>query len=265
MSSRIEQKRQLREERERRAAEDTHRTRTRRRLGVLAGLVATAAVVVVALVLVGGATKDTPSTAGSGGALAGVADTRELLRGIPQRGTTLGRANAPVTLVQYVDLQCPYCAEFDTHALPTVIRDYVRTGKVRIQQRTLSILGADSETAARHAVAASERNRLFQFSEVFYRNQGEEKTGYVTPTYLAKIARAADLDAPSIARQAETGAARRATARDQQAAQASGLDSTPSFALGRTGGTLSNLQVSQLSPAEFTGPIDRLLGSAAKG
>ena len=260
MSSRIEQKRQLREERERREAEDTQKTRTRRRLGVLAAIVATAAVVVVALVLLGGGTKDTPSTAGDGGALAGVADTRQLLRGIPQRGTTLGRADAPVTLVQYVDLQCPYCAQFDTQALPTVIRDYVLTGKVQLRQVTLANLGPDSTTATRYAAAAARRNRLFQFSGVFYRNQGEENSGYVTRGFLDRAARGAGLNGAALARAAGTGAVSRSVARGRREADIRGVDSTPTFYAGRTGQPMAAVPVSELTASAVTGPIDRLLG-----
>jgi protein-disulfide isomerase len=260
MASRAEQKRELREERERREQEDTRRARTRRRLGILAGVGAAAVVVVVALILIGGGGGDKGGASKKGAGLAGAAQTRTLLAGIPQHGEVLGKPNAPVTLVQYVDLQCPYCASFDTQALPEVIKRYVRTGKVRLEQRTLRILGGDSSTAATWAAAAAQRNRLFQFSGLFYRNQGEENTGYVTRAYLDKIARGAGLDPAALAAASKSSQSGSAVVDAENEASQFGFDSTPSFALGRTGGKLKALQVGSLTADAVTGPIDQLLG-----
>ena len=57
------------------------------------------------------------------------------LAGIPQDGNVLGRPDAPVTLVEYADLQCPYCAEWSRRALPPLVTDYVKAGKLRIEFR----------------------------------------------------------------------------------------------------------------------------------
>ena len=82
-----------------------------------------------------------------------------LLRGIPQQGTALGSPDAPVTLVEYADLQCPYCAQWARDAFPELVRDYVRTGRVRIVFRGLAFLGPDSDAALRAALAAGQQRR----------------------------------------------------------------------------------------------------------
>ena len=84
-----------------------------------------------------------------------VAAGATLLGGIPQHGTTLGNASAPVTLVEFADPQCPYCGLWERNALPDVIDHYVRTGKVRIVFNGLAFVGPDSETALRTALAAA--------------------------------------------------------------------------------------------------------------
>ena len=218
----------------------------RRRLAILAGVTMTALAVVVALALAGGSeTEPRPQ----GGGLTGAADTRALFRGIPQNGAVLGKADAPVTLVEYVDLQCPFCAQYATQVAPTLVRDYVRSGRLRIVQRTVPILGPDSETAATWSVAAQRRDRLFEFNELFFRNQGQENSGYVTEEFLGKVARGAGLNPAEVA-SAAAGLSPPGTA---------GVSSTPSFRLGRTGSSPKPLAVSRLSVDEFTGPIDRLL------
>lgn len=260
MSSRAAEKQKRREEREQREHQDAAKASKGRRLRLLAGVGAGAVVVVVALVLLGGGPgKDSPKGLGGSDSVAGAADANKLLTGIPQKGAVLGKPGAPVTMVEYVDLQCPFCRDFSVNTLPTLIRDYVRTGKLRIEQRTLRFIGDDSGTAAGWAAAAAQDNRLFQFSEVFFRNQGEENTGYVTSEFLTKIARAAELDPAKAETFAQGHRAEDFVVAGERQAQALGVESTPSFALGKTGSTLQKLNNSSLDVGAFTGPIDKLL------
>jgi protein-disulfide isomerase len=77
-----------------------------------------------------------------------------LFAGIPEHGGVLGHPSAPVTVTEYVDLQCPICAEASRTTLPALVKDYVRTGKVKLQGRTLHFIGPDSVRAARVAAGA---------------------------------------------------------------------------------------------------------------
>jgi protein-disulfide isomerase len=94
------------------------------------------------------------SSAAEPGGVAGAGEIASLLKGIPQHGTTLGAPNAPVTLVEYADLQCPYCAQWALGTFPSLVQDYVRTGKLRIEFRGLEFIGADSDAALRATLAA---------------------------------------------------------------------------------------------------------------
>jgi protein-disulfide isomerase len=55
-----------------------------------------------------------------------------LFAGIEQQGVALGSPRAPVTLVEYADLQCPYCAQWSRETLPVLVGQYVEAGKLRI-------------------------------------------------------------------------------------------------------------------------------------
>lgn len=260
MSSRAAEKQKLREERQERERRETAKASKARRLKLLGGVAAAAVVVVVALVLIGGGSgKDSPKGLGGGGGVSGAADTNKLLAGIPQKGAVLGRPDAPATLVEYVDLQCPFCREFSVGTLPTLVRKYVRSGKLRIEQRTLRFIGNDSATAASWAAAAAKQNRLFQFNEVFYRNQGQENTGYVTDSFLTRIAGAAKVDATQAKAASQSSGAEDFIVLGERQAKTLGVASTPSFALGRTGSTLQKLNNSSLDAGAFTAPIDKLL------
>ena len=100
--------------------------------------------------------------------------THSSLAGIPQRGIVLGDPDAPVTLVEYVDLQCPYCAEWAVRTFPVLVSDYVRTGKLRIVFHGLAFIGPDSDTALRTALAAGREDRLWDVVAGFYVRQGAE-------------------------------------------------------------------------------------------
>ena len=86
----------------------------------------------------------------------------------------LGNPDAPVTLVEYVDLQCPYCAEWAVRTFPVLVSDYVRTGKLRIVFHGLAFIGPDSDTALRTALAAGREDRLWDVVAGFYVRQGAE-------------------------------------------------------------------------------------------
>lgn len=165
-----------------------------------------------------------------------------LLRGIPQHGTALGRPAAPVTMTYYGDLECPICREFTVSVLPGFVAREVRTGEVRIQYRSLCTatcgpslspqaaqsLFAEQQVAA---YAAGRQDRFWQYAELFYHQQGQEDSGYVTESYLEAIAREAGIRMGrwQSARADPTLADR--VAGDQAAARSAGIDATPTLVL----------------------------------
>jgi protein-disulfide isomerase len=189
-------------------------------------------------------------------ALVAPAGRDPLFRGIPQDGLALGRRDAPLTLVEYADLQCPYCAQWAREALPAIVTDYVRTGRVRLVFRGLAFLGPDSDKALRAALAAGERDRLWDAVHALYERQGHENAGWVTDDLLRSLAAVGvvpdRMSSPWVERQ-RTAAAK--------LAQAAGVPGTPYFEVGRTGGPLRPLQVPALDAASFTSELDRLLAA----
>jgi protein-disulfide isomerase len=213
------------------------------RLAVL-GAVAIAAVLVAVVVAGGGG--------GKGGDNA-TADT-SALNGIPQSGITLGSPKAPVTMVEFADLQCPFCAEYHQNVFPTLLKRYVRTGKVKLELRLLRFLGPDSDRLARVAMAAAGQSRMWQFVGLAYDRQGRENSGYATDTFINGLAADAGV------KNADAGAAaEQQVSRNEQLAQTLDVNSTPSFLIGRTGGTLSRFQPSDLTPSAFEPRIDKEL------
>jgi protein-disulfide isomerase len=150
-----------------------------------------------------------------------------LLQGIPQHGAVLGSPRAPVTLVEYADIQCPYCAEWAREAFPVLVRDYVRPGRLRIEFRGLRFIGADSERGLRAAIVAGRRGRLWNVVDLLFLNQGTEGSGWVTDDLLGEIARAAGLDAQLLLGELDGPALEDAMQESELAAQQAGVRGTP--------------------------------------
>ena len=96
-----------------------------------------------------------------------------------------------MTLVYFGDLECPICKEFTLGALPSIIQKWVRTGKVKIEYRSLETATREPEvfkTQQIAALAAGKQNKMWHYLELFYHEQGEEDTGYVTESYLQGLA-----------------------------------------------------------------------------
>jgi protein-disulfide isomerase len=107
----------------------------------------------------------------------GAAATRALFRGIPQTLNVLGKPNATVTMVEFADLQCPFCRDYAVSALPALVEEYVRPGKTKLVFSGMHFLGPDSEKALRAVYAAGLQGRLWHYLDLLYKSQGAENSG----------------------------------------------------------------------------------------
>jgi len=252
---------------ERKALEEASATQSAQRkrliqLGGIAGVV----VVIIAIILIAtgsGGSKNAPAPKSSA-ANAAAATVISLLQGIPQHGSTLGNPNAPVTMQYFGDLECPICKEFTLGALPTLIQKYVRTGKVKIEYHSMETATRERETFQTQqvaALAAGKQNLMWHYVELFYHEQGEEGSGYVTESYLQGLA--AQVPGLSLS---EWSAARNDPAyanqviSDAQAANRAGFTGTPSFLIGKSNGSLQRYEYSSLTePSGFEAAIEKQL------
>lgn len=187
------------------------------------------------------------------------ASADSLLHGIPQDGLALGRPDAPVTLVEYADLQCPYCAVWARDAFPAIVDEYVRPGRLRIVFRGLAFIGPESELALRAALAAGEQDTLWDVVHGLYASQGAENGGWVTEDLLRRLADAAGADADRMLRETRSAPVERELAAAAAAARAAGIPGTPAFEIGPTDGALEPLRVDSLDAEAFRAPLDELL------
>ncbi|NUK09785.1 thioredoxin domain-containing protein [Streptomyces lunaelactis] len=140
----------------------------------------------------------------------------------------VGRADAPVVMVEYADFKCGFCGKFARDTEPALVKKYVDEGTLRIEWRNFPIFGKDSEAAARAAWAAGQQGRFWQFHAVAYAEGSKEK-GFAKDRLvsLARDAGVKDLD--RFGRDLDGEGARQAVKKDQDEAYGLGATSTPSF------------------------------------
>ena len=220
---------------------------------LIVGGVLVAAIIagVLAVSLSGGSSgsSNVPAVGSLTNALPDAAGVNTMFRGIPQDGNVLGSPNAPVTLVEYVDLQCPYCREFESTVLPAVVKNYVRTGKVKIDQRILAFIGPDSSRGRNAVVAAGRQNKFFNLMELLYFNQGAENTGWLSDGKVEQAAKAVGLNLAAFNSTRNSGAVTSAVSAFDSVAKADGVHSTPTLLVGKSGGTLNQVQLSSPTDA----------------
>lgn len=261
--TRKQRREEARAQREALEAEAAQTARRKRliQLGGVAGVV----VVIVAIILLstgGGSNKATAPK--SPAANKAVSEVESLLAGIPQHGNTLGDPKAPVTLQYFGDLECPVCRAFTLGALPAIIDKYVRTGKLKIEYRALETATREPETFRSQqvaALAAGKQQRMWYFVELFYHEQGEEDSGYVTESYLQGLAsQVPGLSLTSWSAARDDPAYVTQVTSDAQAAARAGFNGTPSFLIGKTPSSLRTFEYTSITePGSFEAAIEQQL------
>jgi len=231
---------------------------TQRRLLLLLGAVGIAALAAVVLIVVasnsgGGADDAATTTAAQGSA------PSSSLAGIPQHGDTLGNPNAPATLVVYEDPQCPFCRRWNVETLPTVLRDYVRPGRGKLQYRGVEIIGPNSVTGLRAIYGAGKQNKLWNMVDALYAHQGVENSGWITTDLIRRAAREAGADPDQVVAQMNTASTTAALTRSAKQAVADRVPGTPAFIVQRPPALAQPLSLTSLDPVSFEAALSAAL------
>jgi protein-disulfide isomerase len=249
-----EKRREERIAEESKAASGDRRTRL---LQLSAGGVFLAIIVVVVVIIVAGGSS---KSGGDPTDVAHTAEVEKMLTGIPQNANSLGKAGAPTTLIMYGDLQCPVCKEYIEEILPEIVSTDVKKGEVRLVYRDFIIISEESIPAGEAALAAGEQGKGWSFIELFYRNQGEERSGYVTEEFLESIGNAAGI--PDIAKwnkERKSGKFKKTVEETTNQADKLGFTGTPSFAI--EGPNSNGLEL--LGTPETQGEIEEAIKEAS--
>jgi len=144
----------------------------------------------------------------------------------------LGQADAPVTIVEFSDYQCPYCKRFTIQAFPQLKRDYIDTGKVRYVFRDFPLKQIHPQAAKAHESAhcAGEQDRYWDMHDVLFQKQKD-----LSLPALSQYADQIGLDVDTFAACLDGGQHEAAIQQDIQDGARAGVRGTPSFIIGKSG------------------------------
>jgi protein-disulfide isomerase len=229
----------------------------------LLGAAAVAAIAIVAAVIAlasnGGSSATTSVAAPTTSSTTTSSKPADPLAGIPQKGATLGRASAPVTVQVFEDPQCPYCRDWNVNTLPTVVTDYVRSGRLKLVYQGILIIGPNSEQGLRANYAAGRQNKLWQMVDALYARQGSENSGWINDAVIANAARAAGANVRKLSAAFLSAPITAQLKSAEQAATKYGVQGTPTFVVEHPPALPMQLQLAGLDPASFAAAIDPLL------
>ena len=167
--------------------------------------------------------------------VAALNDARADLAGIPRDGNVLGAADAPVTLVQYEDFQCPHCLRYTAEQEPFLVEEYVRPGLLRIEFRHFPVVGVESMTAARGSVCAAGQGRFWEYANRLFAIQADDgfrpDRGAFDEPALTELAGDLGLDGDAFTACLADPDTLSAVSADDAEARAVGFRGTPSFVL----------------------------------
>jgi protein-disulfide isomerase len=172
-------------------------------------------------------------------------------------GYALGRPDAPLTMVEFTDLQCPYCRQFAITSFGEIKKNWIDTGQLRYMSRDFPLdIHAQAMPAARAARCAGEQGKFWDMRLTLIRH-----ANLLTPEYITKTAEDLKLDAKAFAACAASTKYDAAIQAEMQEGTKLGVAGTPTFILGRTMPTAVEgpMMVGALPYAQFDARLKSLL------
>jgi protein-disulfide isomerase len=143
---------------------------------------------------------------------------------------TMGDPNAPVHIIEYGDFQCPYCYKFWDETEPSLITNYVNTGKVYFEYRSVGpFLGPESGWAAEGAYCAGDQGKFWEYHDILFINQTGENVGDFEKDKLVQYADTLHLDVKSFKQCLDDGKYTEKVNQDAAQADADGVHATPTL------------------------------------
>jgi protein-disulfide isomerase len=144
---------------------------------------------------------------------------------------TKGSPDAPVTMYEISDFECPYCAQFWREILPAIERDYIATGKVRLifVNMPLTSLHPNAEPAAELAMCAARQHKFWQMHDLLFRHRDDWADLKEPGPYFLSLGDSIHANRAQLHECLRTGAMRPVVEADFDGSRRSGAGSTPTF------------------------------------
>lgn len=159
--------------------------------------------------------------------------TPEFVKAQQVDGMTMGDPNAKVKVIEFADFQCPYCGIYVDQLEPTIIEDYVNTGKIQYTYHPFSFLGTgswdESVKSSEAAYCANDQGKFWEYRAMIYANQNGENQGAFSQSNLNAFAEVINLDMKTFKQCLSDGTHNADVTAATQAASDYGATFTPSF------------------------------------
>ena len=99
----------------------------------------------------------------------------------------LGSEDAPVTIIEFGDYQCPFCKRWNENTKPLIELNYINTGKAKLVFVDLAIIGPDSKDVHSGSYCAEEQGLYWEYHDYIYANQGHENDGWAKTENIKKL------------------------------------------------------------------------------
>jgi len=173
------------------------------------------------------------------------------------RSPGLGKADAPLVLVEFTDFQCAYCKRFDETAMPELKRNFIDTGKLRVISRSMPLsFHANAPSAANAALCADAQKKFWEMREKLFANN----TTLSASNYV-RYAQELNLDHAAFQSCLASNTYAAQIAQDNRDGEAVNITGTPSFVLGKLSGdkVTGPVIVGARPYASFEAEINKLL------
>ena len=141
----------------------------------------------------------------------------------------LGSDDAPITLVEFGDYQCLFCNKFFHETEPSIIENYVETGKVKIIFKDFTIIGPDSIGAANAAHCAEDQGKFWEYHDELYNQWSGENNGWASDENLVKFAQNIGLKGDEFEQCMSDGKYKQLVSASSTDAKNLGITGTPAF------------------------------------
>lgn len=136
-----------------------------------------------------------------------------------------GSADAPITIIEFSDFECSFCARFTADALPQLIKTYIDTGKVKLVFRDYPLpFHKNAQKAAEAAECAVEQGKFWEYHDKVFANQNS-----LGVTSLKQYAKDLGLDSAKFDQCLDSGKMAQEVKKDFSDGTAYGVDGTPTF------------------------------------
>ncbi len=152
-----------------------------------------------------------------------------------------GDPDAPITVYEISDFQCPYCRGFWKESLPLLDKEYIQTGKVRFIFLNMPLVQLHPNAPAAHefAMCAAKQNQFWPVHDLLYEHQDTWGPLEDTESFFMALSDSASLNRQSVAECLETGTVRTLIAQEALGLSQAGVRGTPSFVI--EGGLMPNV------------------------